>query len=101
MTTTHPTAKRVRSLAALFVAGTVVLTVPNVALTDVANPDAVYARADDEPCPDAADLTLQDVQVNDYGCDVTELDALYDEDATSCYYSVLFTCDQSGGGCNN
>ena len=80
---------------------TAALGVPRVGLSDVALPDAVYELADGESCPDASELTLADVTVNDYGCDVEALDALYSEDADRCYYSVIHTCDTGGGGCNN
>jgi hypothetical protein len=83
---------------AVILLGTVAIGIPRVGLSDVAPPDAVYEKAEDEACPDASELTLEDVTVNDYGCTVTGLDELYFEEATRCYYNVVAEC--GGGGCS-
>lgn len=75
----------------------VLLSMPRVALPDVALPTGRLDRPADG-CPEPSEITLTDLEVESYGCDVTGVGGLFDQDATSCWYALDTDCS-SGSGC--
>lgn len=66
--------------------------------SDVAAPEGRLTIEEGEACPDAEELTLADLQVEAYGCDVTGIEALAYEEATTCWYALEYTCGSGGSG---
>lgn len=87
-------------------AGAAALLVPRIGLSDVALPTAAYTKADpEEACPLPEDLTLDDVDITGGGgCTATAIDGFFEENETTCFYSVFADCgpggtEQDGPGC--
>lgn len=59
-------------------------------------PDGTLTIAAGEACPAAADVTIDELEVEDYGCDITAVQELVLEEETLCTYSLDYDC---GGGC--
>lgn len=66
--------------------------------SDVAAPEGRLTLEEGEACPAAEDLTLEDLEVEAYDCDVTGIEALAYEEGTTCWYALQYTCGGGGTG---
>lgn len=91
---------RFSRIAAAGIVTLMALTLPRVGLTDVAPPMGTYTLAEDETCPAPEDLELADLELETYGCTAVSVGDLFDQSATSCFYSLVTDCsDVDDGGC--